>query len=228
MSGENALDRPVWASLSTHHVHLSMGGQLARRYLRDVNLFASSRDDTAESLVALAGTAAAGEQVFLLQVPTITVPSQLVVTKRAAGVQMISTARVKLQPADGEILHLAAADAPDMVALATLTQPGPFLSRTYIMGKFIGIRVEGRLVAMAGERMRFPGHTELSGVCTHPDFRGRGLARALSTAVASAIQARGDVAILHAWKTNRPAIALYESLGFTMRAEVDVAVVQRR
>jgi predicted GNAT family acetyltransferase len=78
---------------------------------------------------------------------------------------------------------------------------------------------------MAGERMRFPGFTEVSGVCTHPDFRGRGLARRLSSVVANAIQHRGEQAFLHAWTTNHAAIALYERLGFELRAAVQVAVL---
>jgi predicted GNAT family acetyltransferase len=114
-----------------------------------------------------------------------------------------------------------------MLALAKLTQPGPFLARTPLMGTFIGIRIDGRLAAMAGERVRFPGYTELSGVCTHPDFRGRGLARRLSAAVAAGIEARGERPFLHAWSTNRAAISLYESLGFELRSEVNVALLER-
>jgi predicted GNAT family acetyltransferase len=80
---------------------------------------------------------------------------------------------------------------------------------------------------MAGERMHVRGYTELSGVCTHPDFRGRGLARRLSAVVCAGIEARGETPFLHAWKDNRPAIALYEKLGFLLRAEVNVAVLER-
>src|ERR1700741_4589350 len=111
------------------------------------------------------------------------------------------------------MLPLGDADASEMLALALLTEPGPFLRRTHTMGAFLGLRIDGRLAAMAGERMRFPGYTEVSGVCTHPDFRGRGLARRLSAAVLTAIEARGEQAFLHAWKTNLAAITLYESLG---------------
>ena len=114
-----------------------------------------------------------------------------------------------------------------MLALAKLTEPGPFLSRTYAMGNFIGVRISGRLAAMAGERFRMPGYTEVSGVCTHPDFRGRGLARMLSALVAAGIEARGDVAFLHAWTSNAAAISLYESLGFELRTEVEVAIIAR-
>jgi predicted GNAT family acetyltransferase len=95
------------------------------------------------------------------------------------------------------------------------------------MGTFRGIRIGGRLAAMAGERFRFPGHTEVSGVCTHPDFRGRGLARRLSAAVAARIEARGERPFLHAWKSNHVAISLYESLGFEIRAEVNIKVLER-
>ena len=101
------------------------------------------------------------------------------------------------------------------------------MARTHTMGRFIGVRIEGRLAAMAGERMRFPGYVEVSGVCTHPDFRGRGLARRLSAAVAADIQRRGEQPFLHAWTTNTAAIALYESLGFAVRAAVNIAVLRR-
>jgi predicted GNAT family acetyltransferase len=127
----------------------------------------------------------------------------------------------------GDIMKLTDEDAPEMLELATLTEPGPFLSRTHTMGTFLGIRIGGRLAAMAGERMRFPGYTEVSGVCTHPEFRGRGLARRLSAAVAASIEARGDQPFLHAWKTNHSAISLYEALGFKVRTEVNAVVLKR-
>jgi predicted GNAT family acetyltransferase len=143
-------------------------------------------------------------------------------------VQMMATLRVPAGAGHEAVVQLSDADAPEMLALAKLTEPGPFLTRTHAMGAFIGIRIGGRLAAMAGERFRFPGFTEVSGVCTHPDFRGRGLARQLSAAVAAGIEARGERPFLHAWKTNHTAIGLYESLGFELRTEVNVAVLERR
>jgi predicted GNAT family acetyltransferase len=221
------LDRPVWASLATCHAGLSVGSALARRYAPDVNLFASACDDTEAARTALAALVRPGEQVFVLQVPEIIVPAGLEVIKAASGVQMVATRSLHGQSLDEDIVTLTDADAPEMLALATLTEPGPFLARTHAMGTFLGIRVKGRLAAMAGERFRFPGHTEVSGVCTHPDSRGRGLARRLSAAVAASIEARGERPFLHAWKTNVAAISLYESLGFELRAEVNVAVLKR-
>jgi predicted GNAT family acetyltransferase len=205
-----------------------VGGALARRYAADVNLFASACDDTPAALAALADLVRPGERVFVLQVPEIVVPAGLISVKAAKGVQMIATRRFRAGGADEDIVELTDADAAEMLALATLTEPGPFLTRTHTMGTFRGIRIDGRLAAMAGERLRFPGHTEVSGVCTHPDFRGRGLARRLSTTVAAGIESRGELPFLHAWTANRAAIALYESLGFEIRAEVDVKVLERR
>lgn len=221
------LDRPIWSALSTLHSGLSLGGTLARRYVKDVNLFASAADDGAPALAALADLLQPGERVFILQVPDIVVPDGVVPTKAARGVQMVATRRIEPVGPQEDLLELTDADAPEMLALAKLTEPGPFLARTHVMGRFLGIRIGGRLAAMAGERFRFPGHTEVSGVCTHPDFRHRGLARRLSAAVAAHIESRGDRPFLHAWKSNRPAISLYESLGFEIRAEVDVKVLER-
>jgi predicted GNAT family acetyltransferase len=220
------LDRPVWASLTTHHASVSEGNALARRFARDVNLFASTHDDTPAALAALAALVKPGESVFLGQVPEIVIPPGLVEVKAAKGVQMVATRSMEFETTS-DILILRDEDAPEMLELATLTEPGPFLARTHTMGTFLGVRIGGRLVAMAGERMRFPGYTEVSGVCTHPEFRGRGLARRLSAAVVAGIEARGDQAFLHAWKTNHSAISLYEGLGFKVRAEVNVAVLKR-
>lgn len=221
----NGLDRPVWASLR-HQPHWGVGDERARRFKPDINRFAATPDESAESLTALAALVQPGDDaVFIAQVPAIVVPPALVAAKEALGVQMMATRPL---PPDDDVLLLTDADAAEMLALATLTEPGPFLARTHTMGRFIGVRIDGRLAAMAGERMRFPGHVEVSGVCTHPDFRGQGLARRLSAAVTADIQRRGEQPFLHAWATNTAAIALYESLGFVRRATVNIAVLKRQ
>jgi predicted GNAT family acetyltransferase len=221
------LDRPVWASLITNHASLSEGNALAKRFARDVNLFASACDDTPTALAALAALVKPEESVFLLQVPDILIPPGLVEVRVGKGVQMVATRSMTVESTRSDIVMLGDEDAPEMLALAELTEPGPFLARTHTMGTFLGIRVGGRLAAMAGERMRFPGYTEVSGVCTHPEFRGRGFARRLSATVAANIEARGDRPFLHAWKTNHSAISLYEGLGFKFRTEVNAVVLKR-
>ena len=221
------LDRPIWSSLATAHKALSLGDERARRYLPEVNLFASACDDSDEALAGLAGLIDAGEQVYQLQVPPIAVPPGLAAVKQAWGVQMVALQPLAGDADESDIAVLGDDDAAEMLALAQLTRPGPFLAHTHRMGRFVGIRIDGRLAAMAGERFRFPGWTEVSGVCTHPDFRGRGLARRLSRHVAAHIAARGDTAFLHAWRDNTAAIRLYEQLGFAWRTDVHVTVLAR-
>lgn len=218
--------RPVWNSLTTTHRPLSEGGELARRYRPDVNLFASARDDSAEALAALGALFGPGETGFILQIPEIRLPRELETVRTALGVQM-RLAEAPAADAAG-IVALSEADAPEMLALATLTEPGPFLERTHEMATFWGIRIDGHLAAMAGERMRFPGASEISGVCTHPDYRGQGLARRLSAHVTQRILDRGDRPFLHAWADNHGAIRLYEGLGYRIECPVNVAVVTRR
>lgn len=219
------LDRPVWASLTTFHSSIAVGNAQARRFPDDVNLFASARDDDDPGALAeLGALLEPGRTAYVLQVPPVRLPPGCVELRPGHGVQMLAT-RTLEDDLGSEAQDLGDADAGEMLALAQLTQPGPFLARTHTMGSFIGIRLDGRLAAMAGERMRFPGHTEISGVCTHPDFRGGGLARRLSAAVGARIQARGDTPFLHAWTSNEAAISLYESMGFTFRTHVHASVI---
>ncbi|WP_438852695.1 GNAT family N-acetyltransferase [Brevundimonas nasdae] len=120
---------------------------------------------------------------------------------------------------------LTEADAPAMLALATLTKPGPFRSSTRKLGPFIGVKQDGELIAMAGRRLRVDGFTELSGICTHPDHRGKGLAAALSRAVVAEILATGETAFLHAFADHAATIAFYRSLGFEVRARMTYTVL---
>lgn len=129
--------------------------------------------------------------------------------------------------ADERIHQLTQDDAADMLALATLTRPGPFTLKALSFGDFWGIREDGRLIAMAGQRLKQPGYTELSGVCTHPTARGRGLGRLLSVYGIARILERGDRPYLHAYATNAKAIGLYESIGFKLRTDMHVAVAAR-
>ena len=118
-------------------------------------------------------------------------------------------------------------DVPDMMALVELTRPGPFGERTIEMGRYWGHGdTNGRLVAMAGERLHLEGWTEISAVCTHPDHRGRGLAATLSHHVATAILERGEQPFLHAAEGNDPALSVYRRLGFADRRMVEFALVE--
>jgi predicted GNAT family acetyltransferase len=113
------------------------------------------------------------------------------------------------------------------VALATLTKPGPFGSRTHELGTYVGIRSKGKLVAMSGERLKVPGYTEVSAVCTHPDHAGKGYARILMTEIMRGIRERGEIPMLHVRRDNTRAVALYERLGFKTRTVVHYAVLRQ-
>lgn len=220
------LDRPVWNTLATSHAAFAVGGDRARRFAPDIGPLAGARDDEPESLAALAELVPAGGTLLLLQAEPIVLPGALVATTKAPGVQMILERLVDVD-AEPRIEPLTAADAPAMIALAMLTKPGPFAARTHELGNFFGIKEQGVLVAMAGERMKHDGYSEVSGVCTHPDARGRGFARSLSAHVARRIVDRGEVPYLHAYATNTAAVGLYESLGFRLRREMYVMAVAR-
>jgi predicted GNAT family acetyltransferase len=220
------LDRPVWSSLATRHAAFAIGQDRARRFAPDIGPLAGARDDEVESLAALAELVPTDGTLLLLQADPIVLPQTLVTTMTALGAQMV-LGELTHVTADPRIEPLTVDDTPAMLALATLTKPGPFAARTYMLGDFVGIKQHGVLVAMAGERLKQDGYTEVSGVCTHPDARGRGFARSLSAHVARNIVERGETPYLHAFATNTAAIQLYESLGFKQRCEMNVAAIAR-
>jgi len=220
------LDRPAWSALATSHAHLAIGDARARRYPASIVPFAATGDDAPENLQALAALVSPGETIVLLQADAIGLPRSLAAVSTAAAVQMLCV-RLPRPVADHRIQRLTAADASEMLALAELTRPGPFTLEAQRLGSFWGVRVDGRLVAMAGERLKQPSYTELSGVCTHPDVQGQGLGRLLSTFVAAEIVARGETPYLHAYAINTVAIELYKSIGFELRSTMNVTVARR-
>ena len=222
----HVLDRPVWSALTTRHEALAEGDGLARRYRPSIVPFAATAGDDADSLSALAGLLPPGGSAVLVQADEIVLPAELSAISAAPLVQMVA-GRPMPTASDEPIRQLTKDDAEEMLALASLTRPGPFTLEALSLGDFWGIRIDGRLAAMAGERMKQPGYSELSGVCTHPDFRGGGLARLLSLFVAGRIAARGEVPYLHAYDSNAAAIRLYESIGFRLRCRMNMAMVQR-
>jgi predicted GNAT family acetyltransferase len=159
--------------------------------------------------------------------PEPVVPSEsLEIVMAAFGEQMIG-APTEFDGPMPEIVRLGDNDAPEMRALVELTRPGPFGPRTHQLGRFFGIRVDGRLAAMTGERMTPGNHTEITAVCVHPDFRGRRYAQALLAHVSRQIVARGEIPFLHVFAENAPAIALYKRQGMAIRRRLHVTVLGR-
>lgn len=219
------LDRPIWSALTSVQGEFAQGGPLALRFQSDVEPFAAVAVDDEASLAALGQLIAAGEPALLLQATPSPLPPGTRLVSEALGVQMVAARAVEGARPEGAI-PLGDADSPEMIELAEMTKPGPFRARTHHLGQFWGIRRDGQLVAMAGERMRLPGFSEVSGVCTHPDWRGHGFARALSAFVANRIQARGQTPFLHAYADNAAAVGLYEALGFATRSGMAVQIFE--
>lgn len=219
------LDRPILHALKTRQSELSVGTGKALRYDQDYTPFAAAEDDGDEAIAALGALIPQDGIIVLLQRGGSPVPPGCAVESSAECVQMVLEASPAAAPDVG--YPFGDADAADMLALAKLTEPGPFSTRTHRLGQFYGVREEGRLVAMAGERMKLPGYTEVSGVATHPDGRGRGYAGALIRRVVANIVGRGETPFLHAYATNAGAIRLYESLGFRLRCK-SMAMMLRR
>ncbi len=216
MLKSHLLDRPIWQSLTTRWAALAQGDARAWRLRADHGVFAAMADDSAKSRTALVALIPAGGSIYLIEPEIAPIIPGTVVVRHAQFLQMVATA---LTEGSGrlEALSLDDSDSEEMLALATLTEPGPFFEHTNRLGDFVGIRSGGQLIAMAGERMAMPGYTEVSAVCTHPDHRGRGYAAGLMRIVGARILARGEQPILHTYASNIGAIALYEALGFRTR-----------
>jgi ribosomal protein S18 acetylase RimI-like enzyme len=214
MDGTHPLDNPAWWAMTGAQAAYAQVRGRAGRFLPDVSPFvALAGDDGWDDLAAVVGP---GGRAVLAGV-SMTPPDGWERGDQIAGVQLVDVS-MDAEPAP-EAVRLGADDVPEMLDLVARTRPGPFLARTVEMGTYLGIRVDGRLAAMAGERLRPPGWTEISAVCTDPAFRGRGLATRLIRAVAYGIRERGDVPFLHTGAANETAIRLYESLGFKLRRD---------
>jgi len=217
----HVLDNPAWSALTgPQRTHGEVAGPVAR-YHPEVSAFGAFADVPAPpdwaALAALVGPGA----VVITTGCTGTPPEGWEVEYDGEAVQLTGErlvgAPAPALPAGVEVVTLGAADATDMVELVALTRPGPFAPRTWELGGYVGVRRDGRLVAMAGERMRPVGWAEISAVATRPDHRRQGLGELLVRQVAAGIAARGEVPMLHASTDNTTAIRLYEAMGFTLR-----------
>jgi predicted GNAT family acetyltransferase len=227
----HALDNVIWKALTTSQAQFSESSKLARKFPADVTSLGALLEPTREAYDSLAGLMTPGAGIGLVLEAPPQVPEGWTTVATLPLLQMVlADAKASLStpaaPANGWI-ELNQSDVPEMMALAALTKPGPFGQRTRELGTYLGIRQSGNLVAMAGERLRLPGYTEVSAICTHPDHVGRGYARVLITELVEQICNRNEVPFLHVRADNLRAIGLYEHLGFTQRALLQFAVIRR-
>jgi ribosomal protein S18 acetylase RimI-like enzyme len=209
------LDNPARSALLGPHAALAERYGQALRYPADISPFGALPDEPGEASWRDAATLVGPGGILVLPVVDVTAPPDWQVLREFPSLQF--TGEGVAAAADGEAAALGTDDVPEMLDLVARTQPGPFEPRTITLGGYLGIRREGRLVAMAGQRLRAPGWTEISAVCTDTAYRGQGLAARLVRAVQADIQARGETSFLHVMVQNTGAIALYAALGFRLR-----------
>lgn len=219
------LDNAAWRALRGPQANLAEQLPLAARYRPDVAPFTALPDEPDkqawDDLRALVGP---GHAAALFR-RAVDVPDPWEVMFRGEGVQMVLEGSLRSphpEPSGVTIETLCDDDVPAMLDLIGRTQPGPFLPRTIELGRYLGIRIDGTLIAMAGERMRLDGYTEVSAVCTDVEFRGRGFAAMLVRGIVDQVRARGEKPFLHAAMHNENAIKLYDALGFTTRTIIDI------
>jgi predicted GNAT family acetyltransferase len=220
------LNNPIWQALSTAHAFLAEGTDLARRYPPLVGPLAGIREESEEAFEALSALLHPSGAAGLFLDSRSHLPHGWQILQHTQLAQMVceSPARaVQKHP----VQELQSSDLPQMVSLAELTKPGPFHARTPELGLYLGIRCDGKLVAMAGERLHLPGFTEVSAVCTHPEYQGRGYASSLVSALVLKIMERGEIPFLHVRADNKGAIRVYERLGFETRRLLELVVLKR-
>lgn len=222
------LDNVIWQALTTRQSHFAQCSGHARKFIREISPLSGFEEPTDANYAALAALTGEGSTtaVFLDHPYTTHHGWEFVVG--APLLQMVCEKPVPAFPSNGHaMLELGSAESPEMLELTALTKPGPFGARTHELGAYVGIRGGGKLVAMAGERLKVPGFTEVSAVCTHPEHTGRSYARILTSEIIHRIRQRNETPFLHVRLDNARAIALYELLGFRSRKLLHFAVLRR-
>jgi predicted GNAT family acetyltransferase len=225
------LDNIIWRALSTRQTEFALHFGDARKFMPEVAPLAGLREPTSEGYEALAQLVPEnGVAAVFLDEDYAPQPGWTKIAG-ASLLQMVWMGRGELASSEAvsgpDIVELGVRDSAEMIALTGLTKPGPFGPRTHELGTYLGIRVDGKLVAMSGERMKVPGYTEVSAVCTHPEHTGHGHAARLMSKVMQGIRERGEIPMLHVRGDNERAITLYERLGFETRWSGFFAVLRK-
>ena len=220
------IENPIWMALTTRQEQFAEINGQVRRFPVEVTSLAAFPEPTHAAFEALRQILKPDEGSALFLLGEAELPRTLCAIEVAPMLQMIHSAK-STQTHEVEFNELSDRDVPEMTALAALTKPGPFGKRTRELGTYLGIRRDGKLVAMAGERLRVPGYTEVSAVCTHPDHTGKGYSRALVNEIVERIRQRGEVPMLHVRQANTRAVELYKRLGFAESATFHLTMVRK-
>lgn len=215
------LDNPVWHALIGPHARFARGQGLARYYPRAMAPFSGIENASPAAYADLAVGLPCGNEARLFRPYNEPLPDAWINIDAFPMLQMVAAMDSPPQLLDSPAYSvLAGCDLSAMLDLVAVAKPGPFGLRTADLGIYIGIRENGRLIAMAGERLRVPGYVELSAICTHPDARGRGFGSLLTQGLTALAYRRGETAFLHVRAGNKAAVSLYQRLGFRVRREI--------
>ena len=218
------LDNIMWNSLTGPHAKFSAGAGNARRYAKGFSPIVGFKDAEHPDLAALLPFCEPTES-FYCDIWSGVPPSYCAIHREATMFKMVWDGRSPTADEAPDAVPLTTAHAAEAVALAKLTNPGPFDTRTLELGEYFGYFHDGRLVAMAGERMAAGSFHEISGICTHPDFQGKGFARRLTNKLILRQLDRAETPFLHVMSANTTARALYEKMGFRNYRETVVRVI---
>jgi ribosomal protein S18 acetylase RimI-like enzyme len=233
------LDNVIWQALTTRDAQFAQSFDESRRFVYEVGPLGAFREDGPRGYASLTGLVEAGGTVGLFLDEPYESRAGWTFVVGAPLLQMVAdngTVQVGPEPhipqlPMPEILELGLPDSREMIELTALTKPGPFGSRTHELGTYLGVRSgvrsEGKLIAMAGERLKVPGYTEVSAVCTHPEHTGKGYARVLMMEVMRRIRERGETPFLHVRQDNVRAVEIYKKLGFRERKLGHFAVLRK-
>jgi ribosomal protein S18 acetylase RimI-like enzyme len=213
------LDNPVWHALTGPHAGFAFGRGAARHYPRDIAPFSAIAEPTAAAYRDLAADLTLGFEARLFRPTDEAAPPGWEAISARPIVQMVADGTMPEPAGIASIMPLGKADADEMLALAKAARPGPFDRRTVLLGKYVGIRHDGHLIAMAGERFRLPGYVELSAICVDRHWRGLGFGSCLTRYLAHRAHALGEAPFLHVFPEN-PAMLLYARLGFRERTRL--------
>jgi ribosomal protein S18 acetylase RimI-like enzyme len=230
------LENVIWQALTTRQSEFADAYGEARRFKREVTSLTAFQEPSNEGYASLAGLVGAGGTAALFLENPYEPRDGWSVVGGAPLLQMVcetgcDSAGIRRDSFEAvhsfEIIRLGTQDSPEMIELTALTKPGPFGKRTHELGTYLGIRCDGKLVAMAGERLKVPGYSEVSAVCTHPEHTGKGYAQVLMSRIVAGIRSRGETAFLHVRADNTRAIGVYEKLGFGTRWRGHYVVLRR-
>lgn len=222
------LDNPVWQALNSTDSRFNLGNAIAGYLPAAVSPFAALPDWTEENQAILFDTLPSGRSWSVIRKEPVTFTGAWELMFSTSLHQMVCEELLPANIGNADVRPLGREHVPAMLALTALTKPGPFAERTYEFGNYLGIFDGEELVAMTGERLHLPDYTEVSAVCTHPDYAGKGYGALLVSLVADRIIKEGKKPFLHVKWDNQRAIKMYERLGFLYRCDIFFGIFKRR